>query len=213
MLSIPVYDESGKQVGSEQIDPAALGGEVNVPLLKQAVVMYHANRRQGTVAQKSRGMVEGSTKKIYRQKGTGNARQGPARAPHRRGGGRAFARAPRDFSKDMPRQMRRLARDNAVLAKINGNAVRIVDRLAFEGPKTKRFSAMLKALDSTRGCTFATRGIDAVLYRSGRNIPRTNIVDVAQLNAYDILSRPRLIFTRDAFVTYRDGLGGAKDKA
>ena len=210
MLSVPVYNESGEQIGSEQIDAAALGGKVNVRLLKQAVVMYEANRRQGTVAQQTRAEVEGSTRKLYRQKGTGRARRGNLRTPVMKGGGRAFPRKPRDFSKDMPKQMRRLARNQAVLAKIEAGDLAIIDGLHFDAPKTKRFATLLRKMKGERGCTFATRGVDATLYKSGRNLPRTDVVDVAELNAYAILARPKLIFTRDAFATFR---GGLSDKA
>lgn len=210
MLSVPVYNESGEQIGSEQIDAAALGGKVNVRLLKQAIVMYEANRRQGTVAQLSRGEVEGSTRKLYRQKGTGRARRGNLRTPVMKGGGRAFPRKPRDFSKDMPRQMRRLARNQAVLAKIEAGDLAIVDGLHFDAPKTKRFATLLRKMKGERGCTFATRGVDPVIFKSGRNIPRTEVIDVAELNAYAILARPKLIFTRDAFAAFR---GGLSDKA
>lgn len=206
MVEVPVYDETGKQTGTEQIDEAALGGKVRPDLLKQAIVMYHANKRQGHAVQKSRGQVRGSTVKLYRQKGTGRARAGSARTPIRRGGGRAFPRKLRDFRLGMPKKMRRLARNNAVLAKIQSNQAAIVDGLVFEEPKTKRFAAMLAGLGGDRGCTLATKGQDMNLYRSGRNIPRTTILDVAELNVSDILTRRKLIFTRDAFVAFRDGL-------
>lgn len=204
MISVTVYSETGQKVGVEEIDEAALGGEVNTKLLKQAIVMYQANQRQGTVRQKSRGEVEGSTRKLYKQKHTGRARMGGARQPVRRGGGRAFPRRPRDFGKDMPRTMRRKARDNALLAKLKGDQVAIVDGVAFDAPKTKRFAAMLKALNAIGGCTFATKGLKPDVYRSGRNIPRTRVLDVAELNAYEILRRKRLVFTRDAFAALRE---------
>ncbi|HMQ14424.1 MAG TPA: 50S ribosomal protein L4 [Phycisphaerae bacterium] len=210
MLQVPVYNEKGDAVGQEQIDEALLGGELNIPLLKQAVVMYQANRRQGSVAQKTRSEVEGSTRKIYRQKGTGRARMGPVRQPVRRGGGRAFPRKPRDFGKDMPRKMRRLARDQAVLAKIQSNDVAIVDGVRFESPQTKRFAAMLRSCGTERGCVLATNGRDELLYKSGRNIPRVEVMDVAELNAYAVLSRPRLIFTREAFARFRENLGAQR---
>jgi large subunit ribosomal protein L4 len=204
MLQVPVYNESGEQIAEEQIDEALLGGQVNHALLKQAVVTYHANRRQGSVSQKSRGEVVGSTRKIYRQKGTGRARMGNVRSPIRRGGGRAFPRTPRDFRLDMPRKMRRLARNQAVLAKIQSQDAVIVDGLAFEEPKTKRFANLLQALHADRGCVFATNGVDTTLLKSGRNLPRATVVNVADLNAFDILARRRLVFTRDAFEVFRE---------
>ena len=206
MIEVPVYDETGKQTGAEQIDEAALGGRVRPQLLKQAIVMYHANRRQGHAVQKSRGQVRGSTVKLYRQKGTGRARAGSARTNIRRGGGRAFPCKLRDFRQGMPRKMRRLARNNAVLAKIMSHQAAIVDGLVFDEPKTKRLAAVLGGLGGDRGCVVAIKGSDPNLYKGGRNIPRAIIQDVAELNAFEILTRRKLLFTRDAFAAFRDGL-------
>lgn len=208
MLSVLVFNESGQQVGTESIDPALLGGKVNAALLKQAAVMYHANQRQGTVAQKTRGEVAGSSRKLYRQKGTGRARMGNLRTPVRRGGGRAFPRKPREFRQEMPKAMRRLARNQAVLAKIQSQDALIVDGLRFDQPKTKRFAALLRALQADKGCVFATAGVDRPLYMSARNIPRTRVMDVAELNAFDVLSGRRLVFTRDAFRSFCETAGG-----
>lgn len=202
MLSVPVYNETGDKVGQQELDEVLLGAPINHQLLKQAVVMYQANLRQGTVAQKTRAEVEGSTRKLYRQKGTGRARMGNARTPVRRGGGVAFPRKPRDFRLDMPKKMRRMARNQAVLAKVQSESVCIIDGVRFDEPKTKRFAAMLKALEADRGCVFATRGKSDVLHKSGRNIPLTDIMDVADLNAYAVLRRKRLVFTKDAFEAF-----------
>lgn len=203
MLEIPVYNESGEKIGDESIDEALLGQAANPALLKQAVVAYHANKRQGTVAQKTRSECVGSTRKIYRQKGTGRARMGNARTPVRRGGGRAFPRKSRDFRQGLPKKMRRLARNQAVLAKIRSEQALVVDGLHFDEPKTGRFARMLKAVAVDRGCVFATAGLDANLYKSGRNIPRTEIMDVADLNAGDILMRKHLVFTKPALEAFR----------
>jgi large subunit ribosomal protein L4 len=208
MASVPVFNESGKKVGDESIDDALLGGKLNASLLKQAVVMYRANQRQGTVKQQSRGEVEGSTRKLFKQKGTGRARMGNLRQPVRRGGGRAFPRKPRDFRQGMPRQMRRLARNQAVLAKILSAQALIVDGVAFDSPKTTRFARMLTAIKADRGCVMATAGTERNVYLSGRNISRAEVLDVADLNAGEILSRRHLIFTRPAFEAFRNQLSG-----
>lgn len=213
MLSVPIYNEAGEQVGDEQIDEALLGGAVNPALLKQAVVAYHANRRQGTAVTKGRSEVRGSTRKLYRQKGTGRARMGNARTCVRRGGGVAFAKQLRDFRQALPRKMRRLARNQAVLAKIQSSDALIVDGLKLEAPKTSRLAEVLKKIQAERGCVFATAGVDPVLYKSGRNIPRTEICDVAELNAFDILSRRKLIFTREAFAAFCQTVAGATQAA
>ena len=204
MLNVPIFNTTGQKVGDEQIDEAVLGGTVNMALLKQAVVMYHANQRQGTVKTKGRGEVEGSTRKLYKQKGTGRARAGNARTPVRKGGGHTFAKRPRDFRQAMPIRMRRLARNHAVLSKIQSEDVVIIDGLAVSQPKTAPFAKLLTALKADRGCVFATAGIDQNVYRSGRNIPRTEIADVATLNAYQILARRKLVFTRDAFNRFKE---------
>lgn len=213
MLSVPIYNEAGEQVGDEQIDETLLGGAVNPALLKQAVVAYHANRRQGTAVTKGRGDVRGSTRKLYRQKGTGRARMGNARTCVRRGGGVAFAKQLRDFRQALPRKMRRLARNQAVLAKIQSSDALIVDGLKLEAPKTSRLAEVLKKVQAERGCVFATAGVDPVLYKSGRNIPRTEIRDVAELNAFDILSRRKLIFTREAFAAFCQTVAGVAQAA
>lgn len=211
MLNVPVYNLTGQKVGDDQIDEAVLGGQVNAALLKQAVVMYHANQRQGTVKTKSRAEVEGASKKLYRQKGTGRARMGNLRTCVRRGGGMAFAKRPRDFRQAMPKKMRRLARNQAVLAKIQSEDALIVDGLKLDAPKTAPLARLLTAVEANRGCVLATRGLDMNVYKSGRNIPRTEIMDVAALNAFAILSRRKLVFTRDAFAQLKEmvAAGGA----
>jgi len=203
MIEVPVYNSDGEQIETLQIDEQALGGFVRPRLLKQAIVMYHANRRQGTAATKSRGMVEGSTRKLYRQKGTGRARMGSIRSPVRRGGGVAFAKRPRDFSQDMPTKMRRLARANAVLAKLLDGEVLVIDELKFEQPKTRQFAAILKNLKiDSLSCLVTIARHDEVVWKSVRNIEGVTITTVPQLNAWDILRHRRLLFTKEAFLAF-----------
>ena len=118
MISLPVYDKSGKEVGNLKVAESAFGGRVRYALLKQAIVMYNANKRVGTAATKGRGQIEGSTKKIYAQKHTGNARAGTVRTGKRVGGGVTFGKKARDFSQDMPKKQKKLARDSAILSKL-----------------------------------------------------------------------------------------------
>src|ERR1700759_1457561 len=115
MIEVPVYNQSGAEVEKFQVDEAKLGGEVRKNLLKQALVMYHANQRQGTVRTLARGEVEGSTRKIYRQKGTGNPRRGSIRQPVRLGGGHAKQKRPKDWSEALPKKAKKLARNSAIL--------------------------------------------------------------------------------------------------
>src|SRR6188768_543465 len=129
MIELPIYNMAGKQVDALAIDEARLGGEVRHALLKQAFVMFHANQRQGSARTKNRSRTEGSTRKLYKQKGTGNARAGNARTPIRKGGGVTFAklRTREDFRQDMPKKMRRLANRNALLAKLVDKEVKCFD--------------------------------------------------------------------------------------
>ncbi|MBN1845085.1 MAG: 50S ribosomal protein L4 [Sedimentisphaerales bacterium] len=198
MIEIPVYNREGKQIDRVQVDESLLGGKIRPALLKQAVVMYHANRRQGTAATRNRGRVAGSTAKLYRQKGTGRARMGAVRTVIRRGGGVAFAKQTRDFRQRMPRKQRRLARDSAVLAKLTGQDALVIDELRFETPKTRDFAAILGNLKIDRSCLVATEQYDVNVYKSLRNLPRVDMLEVTQLNAGDIMRRRKLLFTRAA---------------
>src|ERR1700749_2031506 len=127
MIEVPVYNQTGQEVEKFQVDEAKLGGEVRRNLLKQAIVYYHANQRQGTVRTKARGEVAGSTRKMFRQKGTGNARTGGIRNPIKKGGGHAKQKHPKEWRLEMPKKMRQLARNSAILSKIKDNQIRVVD--------------------------------------------------------------------------------------
>jgi len=199
MLSLPVYNMSGERTGEVQIDPAVLGDQLRPQLLKQAIVAYQANRRQGTAATRNRSQVVGSTRKLYRQKGTGNARMGAIRTNIRRGGGVAFAKGKQDYSLRLPKKMRRLARNNAILAKILSEDAVVVDGLALEEPKTQRMACLLGGLGADAGCVIALLEPDGNVHKSGRNIPRTEIRLVRELNAYEILRRKKLVLSRPAF--------------
>src|SRR5690242_16633463 len=135
MIEVPVFNQAGSKISTIQIDPAKLGGEVRKELLKQALVMYHANQRQGTVRTKARGEVAGSTRKMFRQKGTGNARTGGIRNPIKKGGGHAKNKRPKDWRQAMPKKQRRLARDSAILDKLQSNDVRVLDAIKLDGVK------------------------------------------------------------------------------
>jgi len=214
MLKLAVYNQEGEEVDQIQVDESVLGGKVRPVLLKQALVMYHANRRQGSAATKSRSMVSGSTKKLYRQKGTGRARVGSNRTVNRTGGGVAFAKLPRDFRQRMPKKQRRLARNMAVLAKMQNNDAVVVDKITFEEPRTKVFATMLTNLKIDRSCLVALEDYDVNVYKSLRNIPRVNMLEVDQLNAGDICNRRKLLLTRSALeVLLSSGTEQQKEEA
>lgn len=199
MIEIPVLNTEGKPVGSEKLDPAQFGGHVRFELLKQAIVTYQANRRQGSAATRSRGQVQGSSRKIYRQKGTGRARAGNIRTPVRVGGGRTFAKSARSFSLKLPRKMRRLARASAFLAKAESGTAMIVDGLSFDAPKTSRMAAVLKAVKVERGALLTVASRDENLFKSIRNIPNVEMKLIGEVNAFDVIRARHLVFTRDAF--------------
>ncbi len=201
MIELAVYNREGKEIDSLQVDEKALGGRIRYPLLKQAIVMYHANKRVGTAATKSRGMIEGSTRKLYKQKGTGNARMGSVRTNLRKGGGVAFAKYARDFGKDMPKKQRQMARNSAILAKLKSQDVVIVDDLSFSGPKTREFAAVLRNLKIDRSCLVTIPQLDLNVYKSARNIPRVQVLPLAELNAGDICNRRKMLFTKAAMLS------------
>lgn len=196
MIEVPIFNQTGEKVDTLQVDEAKLGGEVRKNLLKQALVMYHANQRQGTVRTLARGEVAGSTRKMFRQKGTGNARTGGIRNPIKKGGGHAKQKRPKDWRQAMPKKARRLARNSAILSKIQSNDLRVIDAIALDQPKTKLMAGVFKALGIDRSCLFALPGRDENLERSARNIDRTTLTTVDQLNAWDILRNRTLLVTR-----------------
>ncbi|MBW8002675.1 MAG: 50S ribosomal protein L4 [Planctomycetes bacterium] len=201
MINLAVYNIEGKEVESLEVDEAIFGGSVRYPLLKQAIVRHQANRRVGTAATKSRGMVKGSTRKIFRQKGTGSARAGSARTGKRVGGGVTFAKVSRDFGKRMPKKQRQLATDSAVLAKLLNNSVVVVDELNFKAPKTKDFVNVLGNLKIDRSCLVMISDYDDNVYKSARNIPKIAVMPVSLLNAGEICNHSKLLFTKEAFVS------------
>jgi large subunit ribosomal protein L4 len=196
MIEVPVYNQDGQEIEKLQVDEAKLGGQIRPALLKQALVMYHANQRQGSVRTLARGEVAGSTKKIYRQKGTGNARMGSIRQPVRVGGGHAKQKRPKDWRQAMPKKARRAARDSAILSKIQSNDVRVVGELKFDEAKTRHGAKMYKALGIDRSCLFALPEADHMVERAARNLDRTKLTTVAQLNAWDILRNRTLLLTK-----------------
>ncbi|MGD2108373.1 MAG: 50S ribosomal protein L4 [Phycisphaerae bacterium] len=199
MLAVPVYNMDGKQSGEVQVDPDVLGGRVRPQLIKQAIVAYLNHRRQDSARTQGRSQVEGSSRKLYRQKGTGNARVGNIRTPIRRGGGRTFAKRGPRAVKSLPKKMRRLARNSAILAKIQANEALVVDDVRCDQPKTKSVVAMFSALGIQRGCLLALHEHDRNVYLSTRNVPDADVCLLNDLNAYDVLRRRKLLFTRPAF--------------
>jgi len=198
MLEVQVYNTDGQKVDTLQVDEARFGGTVNISLLKQAIVTARANRRQGTVQTKSRGDVAGSTKKLFAQKHTGNARRGPIRTNVMKGGGMAFAKRPRDYRKAFPKSMRKAALNSAILAKLLGNDLLVVQGLKVEKPRTKYMTGVLKALQVNRRCLLTLAQRDPNLYLSSRNISDVTVRIASELCAFDVANNPKMIVTSEA---------------
>jgi large subunit ribosomal protein L4 len=207
MIDLPIYDSTGKKVDSLKIDEQQLGGEIRHALLKQAYIITHGNQRQGSARTKSRGDVEGSTRKLYKQKGTGNARAGAARTPIRKGGGVTFkkTRTREDFRRDLPKKMRRLANRNALLAKLVDNEVKCFAALDFKAPKTSDFAKMIEAVGVNRTCLVATANSNRNAMLSARNCANVDVCRIDQLNAFDLLNHRFLVVDKASLVSFLDG--------
>jgi len=193
MIEIPVHDAQGNAVDSLQIDEQLLGGEVRAVLLKQAYVRFHANRRLGAAATRSRSQVEGSTRKLFKQKGTGNARRGPAGTNIMRGGGHGFAKQPKSWRLRMPKKMRRLANCNALLAKAIDGEIKLIDKMEFDKPSTKQFAGLLSALNIDRTCLVAVSTSGGNEARSAANLRGVSLTLIDRLNAFDLLNNRYLL--------------------
>jgi large subunit ribosomal protein L4 len=199
MATLPIYDKRGNEVGKYDLDPAELAPKINKQLMHDAVVMYQANLRQGTFRTKTRSDVAGTTKKMYRQKGTGNARAGSRRSGIRRGGGHIHAKRPRDFSYRLPRKALQAATRMAIASKVQDEQLVVIDELSFAQPKTSEMAAILKALGlASQSTLVAIEAYDANVYKSARNIHRVSIAPVSELNALAVLSPQRMLVTRGA---------------
>ncbi|MEZ6193376.1 MAG: 50S ribosomal protein L4 [Phycisphaerales bacterium] len=218
MIDITVHNQAGEEVGKVQVDEQTLGGEVRHGLLKQAYVRYHANRRQGSAKTKTRSETSYSTRKLYKQKGTGNARRGAAGTNLMRHGGHGFAKKPHSWRKDMPAKMRRLANRNAVLAKAIDGEIKIIDKLTFDKPSTKSFSKLLGSLKIDRTCLVALSSTSGHEATSARNLEHVNVTQIDRLNAFDLLNHRYLLVDKEAFQAYlgrvtSDELAKAKQEA
>ena len=214
MPKLTIYDRKGKKVGTYNVEPTDFAPRINKQLLHDAVVMYQANSRQGSHQTKSRAMVAGSTKKMYRQKGTGNARAGSKRSGIRRGGGHIFAKTNRDYGHRMPRKALQQATRMALASKVRDDELQVIDDLAFDEPKTKDMVSVLNHLEWD-GSTLlvTTAGYDRNVFRSARNIEGVSVAPAAQINALDVLSSRRLLITKAALDALIESAKSARGNA
>ena len=197
-VELPVFNRQGQEVDKCQVELDVFATRVNRQLLHDVVVMYEANQRVGIVRTRSRAEVAGSGKKMYRQKGTGNARAGSRRSNIRRGGGMAFAKRPKDWTYRLPKKAVRRATRMAILSKIVDDEITVLDELSFSGPKTSEMVALLGALGlSGKKVLLATAGHDPVIWKSARNLENACTMRASDLNAYAILKQKQLVLTRE----------------
>ncbi len=207
-LTIEVFDTKGKAVSTIELPKEIFGANVNKALLAQAVRIYLSNQRRGTVSVKTRGEVTGSTRKIYRQKGTGRARHGGIRAPIFVHGGVAHGPKPRDYSLAFPKKMKKRALFSALSATYQNNGVRVIGGLEKLPPKTKAFANVLEKLllvepkkkTKKNILLVGTKGLENV-DKAARNIAGLTLTQATQLNAYSILQHDILLFSKEAVKT------------
>lgn len=198
MPKVAVFNIEGKQVGDMELNDDVFAVEINEALLHKVIVNQLANRRQGTVATKTRGLVSGGGRKPWRQKGTGRARVGSTRTPVWVGGGVTFGPEPRDYSYKMPKKARRAALKSALSVKVRDGKFVIVDQLAIDKPKTKKIVEIFEALEANTKTLVVLSEWDANIYLALRNIPNTLLSKSAGLNVYDILNHDKIVITKDA---------------
>ena len=203
MPQTTLYDRAGKSVGNVDLDEELFAAPVNEAVLHQAVVAQLAGRRTGTHDTKTRGEVRGGGKKPYRQKGTGRARQGSRVAPHYKGGGVVFGPHPRSYEQKLPKKMRRIALRSALTAKLNDDAIRVVDAFGMaEEPKTKAFVSVLSALNAGDGhekrVLVVAPAKDEPLLRSAANLPSVTVILADSLNVVDLLNADAVLIEQPA---------------
>jgi len=204
MPKLDVLNVSGEKIGDIDLNPGIFGIEVNEYVLHDVVKNYLANQRQGTQSTKTRSEVRGGGKKPFRQKGTGNARQGTRRAPHFVGGGVAFGPKPRDYSYRLPKRVKRLALFSALSSKVAAGELIVLDELSMEAPKTKDMIKILSNIKAERKSLIVLPEVDENVVRSSNNIPGVETTFVGQLNVYEILNHTNFIITKKALETIEE---------
>ncbi|MDP9799135.1 large subunit ribosomal protein L4 [Catenuloplanes nepalensis] len=200
MSSVDVLNTEGAKAGSVELPAAIFDVQANIPLMHQVVVAQLAAARQGTHKVKTRGEVSGGGRKPYKQKGTGRARQGSTRAPQFAGGGVVHGPVPRDYSQRTPKKMKAAALRGALSDRARDNAVFVVEAfVAGEVPSTKAALATLRKVTEETKVLVVLTGVDELNWLSLRNEPTVHLLEVGQLNTYDVLNSSAVIFTKDAY--------------
>jgi large subunit ribosomal protein L4 len=197
-VQLPVYSLSGEVVRQIEVNDKVFAVPFNEAVVHQVMVSLRANARQGTASTKTRSMVSGSTRKLFREKGTGEARAGSKKSALRRGGAITFGPHPRDYRQEIPRKMRRLALKCVLSAKAGDGELKILDGFNFEEPKTKRMLETLTALGVESSALVVTPAPEINLIKSARNIPEIDTMTVNVINILDIMSHKTLLMTEAA---------------
>ena len=198
MPKVKVFNMAGESVGTLTLKDEVFAVEENLPLIHEVVVAYNANQRQGTKSTLTRSEVRGHAKKPYRQKHTGNARQGSTKAPHQIGGGVAFAPKPRDFSKKINKQAKRIAFLSALSTKLAQNEITVVDEFKLNEVKTKEIQNFLNAFKFDKSVVLVTEDKNADILRAGANIPTVSVTTADLLNTYEVVANKNVVLTKAA---------------
>ena len=214
-MKLPIYTTEGKDSGDQaELADSIFGIEPNETAIYEDVRRYMANQRQGTSNTKERGQVRGGGRKAYRQKGTGRARRGSIRSPLLKGGGTVFGPSPRDFSYDIPKKSKKLARKSAWSAKANDEAVRLIEEISLDEPKTSRVADMLEALEiEEQKVLILTAETDKVLYKSARNIPNVKVLEANKPTTYQILNADVILIQKDAIDVLQGSIESSEEAA
>lgn len=196
-MELKVYNMKKEEVGKLELNDMVFGADYNQPLIHQVIVALHNNARQGTKSTLTRSEINASKKKIYRQKGTGNARHDEKSAPQFTGGGVVFAPKPRDFSQKINKKMRDIAFASAISEKIRQNEVVVLDSVDFVN-KTKTANEFLKTFGLNKRTIIVTAGKDQGVVRATNNLEKVSCVDADLLNVAEIVENTFVVFTADA---------------
>ncbi len=209
MPSTPLYDRTGKTVGTVELSDELFAAPVNTAVLHQVVTAQLAARRTGTPDSRTRGEVRGGGTKPYRQKGTGRARQGTPSAPHYRGGGAVFGPHPRSYEQRLPRKMKRLALRGALTAKLGDEQLKVIDTFGLESIKTQDLAGVLRALDAGGRILVVAPARDQNLELSARNLPKVDVILADSLNVVDLIDADLVLIEQPALARIESVYGGA----
>jgi large subunit ribosomal protein L4 len=199
MLTARYFSASGEPGDAWELPEELFDGVVNEAALHQAINAYLANQRQGTASTKTRGEVRGGGRKIWRQKGTGRARQGSIRAPHWKGGGVVFGPRPRDYHQDLPKKLKTVARRSAFNTRALHDEVVVIERFAVDAPKTREITQLLGKIGvAEQKVLILTSGLSANVYLSARNLRNVQVLPFAEASAYDVLNANQLLIEAEA---------------